>query len=74
MMAIVNTSIIITTRNPETKVHLLSNDNLGIVPSPFKQHTILGDQNTVGPACGLIPFGSVNARIKTTGLKWNLGF
>ena len=37
------------------------------------EHTIEIDHTLLGPTCGLLPVGVDSAKLRTTGLRWNLG-
>lgn len=57
---------------PDQQVYLVSNDSIAFLCDPDHDHVILVNKRVEGPSCGLIPFGTTQAKCKTKGLKWNL--
>ncbi len=73
VMAVLNSAYSLIQRDPSKQIYLFSAENWGALLAPHMNHQITCRPSREGPSCGLVPLGTTQATIKTTGLKWNLG-
>ena len=55
------------------QIYLISEESLAFLLEPNTEHVIYSDSLLLGPTCGLLPIGINQAKVKTQGLKWDLG-